>query len=103
MKTPQLNPRSSIDALQVVNGDRAQGTIQRVDVLGREITVLLPTGLEVFYVPSDCPIVLHGERIKLRMVQTRDTACVTFDRKRGMLVAKLLEVQPDSGFSCFRL
>ena len=35
-----------------------------MDTIGREIEVLLSTGLEVFYVPPDCPIFLHGERIE---------------------------------------
>jgi hypothetical protein len=104
MKNQRLNSSNSVDAVQVAaTGERAQGTIQRVDTLGREITLLLSTGLEAFYVPPDCPIVLHGERIKLRMIQPRDKARVTFVRNRGMLVVKLLEVQPDCGFSCFRL
>jgi hypothetical protein len=104
MKNQRRNRPNLVNAVQgTVAGERAQGTIQRVDTLGREITVLLSTGLEVFYVPPDCPIVLHGERIKLRMIQPRDKVRVTFVRSRGMLVVKLLEVQPDCGFSCFRL
>jgi hypothetical protein len=59
--------------------------------------------VKVFYVPPDCPIHLHGERIKLRMVQPRDQARVTFNRRQEMLVAKQLEIQPDSGFACFRV
>jgi hypothetical protein len=104
MNIQQLNGPDLVNpVLAIVNGDRAQGAIQRVDTLGREISVLLSTGLEVFYVPPGCPIVLHGERIKLRMIQPRDQVRVTFDRSSAMLVAKLLEVQPDTGFSCFRL
>jgi hypothetical protein len=104
MMKEQRKSSNSVDAVQAtVAGERAQGTIQRVDTLGREITVLLSTGLEVFYVPPDCPIVLHGERIKLRMIQPRDKVLATFVRSGGMLVVKLLEVQPDCGFSCFRL
>jgi hypothetical protein len=104
MKNQQAESSNLVNAVQAIAaGERAQGTIQRVDTLGREITVLLSTGLEVFYVPPDCPIVLHGERIKLRMIQPRDKARVTFVRSREMLVVELLEVQPDCGFSCFRL
>jgi hypothetical protein len=104
MNMQQLNGQDLVGpVLAIVTGERAQGTIQRVDTLGREIAILLSTGLEIFYVPPDCPIILHGERIKLRMIQPRDEARVTFDRSSGMLVMKLLEVQPDSGFSCFRL
>jgi hypothetical protein len=75
------------------------GTIQSVDPLGREIVILLPTGREVFYVPPDCPIYLRGERIKLRIAQTRDDVRVTFVREGGLLFVKKLEIWPDAGSS----
>ena len=74
-----------------------------MDTVNRELAVLLATGLEVFDVPADCPIRLRGERVKLRMIQPRDQACVKFQRTLAMLVAKSIEIQPDTGFSCFRL
>ena len=104
MNIQQLNSPTLVNpALPVVTAERAEGAIQHVDTLAREITVLLSTGLKVFYVPPDCPIVLRGERIKLRLIQPRDQARVTYDRSNGVLVARLLEIQHDGGFSCFRL
>jgi hypothetical protein len=82
---------------------RAQGAVQRVDTVGREIILLLPTGLAVFDVPSDCPILLRGEPIKLRLIQPRDQVRVAFSEHQDRLIAQSLEVQPDTGFSCFRL
>jgi hypothetical protein len=72
---------------------RVQGVIQCVDTLGRQITVQLVSGLEVFYVPPDCPITLRGEHVKLRMIQARDQARLTYDNGE-LLVVKQLEVQP---------
>ncbi|QDU26752.1 hypothetical protein ETAA8_18330 [Anatilimnocola aggregata] len=65
-----------------------------MDTLGREIAVLLPIGLKVFYVPPDCPIFLRGERIKLRIVQAQDAVRITFEKSRGVFVVKLLEIGP---------
>jgi hypothetical protein len=77
--------------------------VKRVDTVEREITVLLSTGLAVFDVPSDCRVLLRGEPIKLRLIQPRDQVRVSFTNEQGRLIAQLLEVQPDTGFSCFRL
>ena len=77
-----------------------RGTVQRTDLVGREITVILPEGLAVFDVPSDCPILLRGERIKLRLIQPRDQVRVAIAVHQGRQIAQLLEVQPDSGFIC---
>jgi hypothetical protein len=87
----------------VGSADCVQGAVQQVDTVGREITVLLSDGIAVFDVPPDCPIFLHGERIKLRMVQPRDQAKITFAKSRDARIALRLEVQPDSGYSCFLL
>lgn len=73
-----------------------RGTVQRTDLVGREITVLLPEGLRVFDVPSDCPILLRGEPVKLRLIQPRDQVRVAIACHQGRQVAQLLEVQPDS-------
>jgi hypothetical protein len=85
------------------SANHVQGAVQQVDTVGREITVLLSTGIAVFDVPPDCPIFLHGERIKLRMVQSGDQARITFAGSRDARIASRLEVQPDSGYSGFRL
>ena len=98
MESHQPNRLIAVNsAPPIAAGEWAQGAIQRVDTLGREIAILLSTGLEVLYVPPDCPIYLHGERIKLRLIQPRDQARVTFDRSPEMLVAKLLEIEKRLG------
>jgi hypothetical protein len=88
---------------QPISGaERVQGSVQRVDTVGREIIVLLPRGLAVFDVPCDCSILLRGEPVKLRVIQPGDQVQIAFCDLQGMLVAQLLDVQPDSGCSCFR-
>jgi hypothetical protein len=72
--------------------ERAWGIVQHVDVVGRDLAVLLQTGVEIFDIPPDCPILLHGERIKLRMVQPRDHVWVTFHRTPQRAIAEKIEV-----------
>ena len=81
----------------------ARGIVQTIDLVGRDLTVLLQSGAETFDIPPDCPILLRGEPIKLRMVQPRDHVCVTFRRQPQRLVAEKLEVQPDTRVPAFRL
>ena len=81
----------------------ARGVVHLVDIVQRELTILMDNGLEVFDVPVNCPIVLHGERIKLRMIQPRDQVRIRFAKDEETPMASYVEVQPDTGFSCFRL
>ena len=80
----------------------AKGIVQRVDTVQREVTVLIQDGLELFDIPPDCPIFLHGERIKLRMIQPSDHVIIRFIAGDELPIATSVEVQPDSGFSCLR-
>lgn len=70
----------------------AEGTIQRIDLLGRTVAVLLPHGLRIFDVPPQCEIRLNGERVKFRLLQSGDRVRVPYFRKRGILAALTLEV-----------
>jgi hypothetical protein len=81
----------------------AKGIVQRVDTVQREVKVLMQNGLGLFDIPPDCPIFLHGERIKLRMIQPRDHVNIRFIAGEELPMATSVEVQPDSSFSCFRL
>ena len=71
------------------------GTIEEVDLLTREVTVALPEHTCVFDIPPGCPIVLHGERIKLRLVQPGDQVAITFLPRAELPIVKLLKVQPN--------
>jgi hypothetical protein len=92
----------------VCSAENAHGIVEHVDAVLRELLVLTEGGLKVIDVPVDCPIFLHGERIKLRMIQPRDHVKLRlrkFELESGdeTLTASSVEVQPDNGFSCFRL
>ena len=84
------------------------GIVQRVDTVLRKLSILTEGGLRVVDIPVDCPVFLHGERIKLRMVQPHDHVKLGLAKhelanRDVMLTARSVEVQPDTSFSCFRL
>jgi hypothetical protein len=93
MKSPLKNASSVYARHPLPSEGCTQGAIQHIDAIGREIAVLLSTGLEFFYVPPDCPIFLHGERIKLRLIQPRDQARISFCKREELFVVERLEVQ----------
>jgi hypothetical protein len=72
----------------------AEAVIQRVDPVNRELAALVEGKLVTIYVPSHCAVVLHGERVKLRMVQPRDRVRVAYTASADSLVAREVEVQP---------
>jgi hypothetical protein len=90
----QLSEQSSANTTSrpIIAAERARGAVKRVDTVEREITVLLPTGLTVFDVPSDCRVLLRGEPIKLRLIQPRDRVEISFIDCQGRLTARMLEV-----------
>jgi hypothetical protein len=92
-KSAPTTPVASIFAHSRV--EQARGIVQSVDIIGRDLTVLLPSGIEVFDIPPGCDVVLHGELVKLRMIQPQDRVCIVFRRTPERLVAELLKVQPE--------
>ncbi len=50
----------------------AHGVLQRIDMVGREVTVRQPGGDASYAVSPRCEVLLNGERVKLRMLQPRD-------------------------------
>jgi hypothetical protein len=68
--------------------------VQRVDPVNRELGAVVRGVPMSIYVPANCQIVLRGERIKFRMVQSGDRARVTYTGRSDFPVARLVEVQP---------
>ncbi|HVK19576.1 MAG TPA: hypothetical protein VM533_21760 [Fimbriiglobus sp.] len=73
---------------------QADAVVRRVDTLNRELTAVDGETVLVFDVPPDCPVVLRGERVKLRLIQSRDRVRVTYDRTGNALTARSIEVRP---------
>jgi hypothetical protein len=73
---------------------QAHGIVRGVDTVSRELAALVGGAAVTIDVPPGCPVTLHGERVKLRMVQPGDSVRVTYAEVRGSLVARAVEVQP---------
>ena len=72
----------------------AEAVIHRVDPVNRELAALVEGVLVTIDVPPACEVILHGERIKLRMVQPRDRVRVTYSESANSIVARAIEVLP---------
>jgi hypothetical protein len=72
--------------------DRTEGIVQHVDVVGRVLTVQVNGISKDFNLAPDCAIVLHGERVKLRLVQPDDHVSVVFSQGPAGLMAHAVEV-----------
>src|SRR5262245_32227999 len=68
------------------------GVIREVDSSGREMTVTVQGALKAFSVPTACSILLHGEPVKLRMLQPGDYARVAYCRGGEALEARSIQV-----------
>lgn len=76
--------------------EHARGAVVHVDIVRREISVLLPTGSVLFDVPRDCSILLRRERVRLRMVQLGDQVRLNYIKRPNALVVEVLAVDPES-------
>jgi hypothetical protein len=68
------------------------GMVLRVDLINRELVVFVEGDLVNIFVPVDCKVVLRGERVKLRLLHSRDRVRVTFTRRGDTIVAQAIEV-----------
>jgi hypothetical protein len=71
----------------------ADGIIEHVDVPGRELTVRIGSRSRQFALAPQCPLLLHGERVKLRMLQARDRAHLEYAHDGEALVAYRVRVR----------
>lgn len=75
------------------------GMVHGVDTVNRELAVFVNGVLLTFDVPVGCEVILHGEPVKLRMVQPEDRVRITHACRGGLRVARRIEVQPDESAS----
>ena len=73
---------------------QAEGTVCRVNTISRELDLFMNDGRAVFDVPTDCVIILRGERVRLRMVQARDIVRVIYTVAGGQRAAWTIDVLP---------
>ncbi len=70
----------------------ATGVIERIDVPARELTLSINGAPQVFGLPPGCTLSLHGERVKLRLLQADDRAHVLYTCEDGSRVAHTVRV-----------
>jgi hypothetical protein len=80
--------RASHGSLPLLKMD---AVVQWVDSVNRELGVLVAGSFVAFYAPPGCPIVLRGERVKLRLLQRGDRVHVTCAQTAAGLIAKKIE------------
>jgi hypothetical protein len=68
-----------------------QGTLQRIDIVCREVVVRIDGAWMCFDVPSDCAIFLNRERVKLRLLQPTDRVRVAYNDEQGRHRARVIE------------
>jgi hypothetical protein len=63
------------------------GIIERVDIAGRELTVRVGGAPRQFTLAPECELLLHGEPVKLRLLQALDRAHLRYAPAGDDLVA----------------
>lgn len=72
---------------------QADGIVQQVDTVNRELRVLVNGTSVRFDVPPDCAVILHEEQVKLRLLQPEDRVRVFYRAgPRGLHTACRAEV-----------
>ena len=69
------------------------GVIERVDIAGRELTVRVGGAPRQFALAPDCELLLHGEPVKLRLLQALDRAHLRYARAGDDLIAYQVRVR----------
>jgi hypothetical protein len=71
-----------------------EGTLDELSTVSREMCVRDNGTRWMFDVPLSCPILLHGERVKLRLLQPRDRLRVRYTRLPDRSIARSIQVIP---------
>jgi hypothetical protein len=71
---------------------RVEGTVRHVDRLAREVGVEVDGTVVVLDVPSDCAILLNGQRVRLRLLLPGDRVEVDSSDGSDLLVARSIRV-----------
>jgi len=68
-----------------------EGVLQHVDVINRDVRVFTTGGVTSFDVPPGCTILLNGENVKLRLLQTSDHVRVSYTHENAVRVAERID------------
>lgn len=66
-----------------------------MDLVSRELQVLIEATLVTFDVPPGCPVLLNDEQVKLRLLQPQDRVTLFYlQGPDGLRTARRVEAQP---------
>jgi hypothetical protein len=82
-----------IAKLQPLPLQQLTGVIESIDIINREILLLVDQQAIRCDVPVDCPVFLHSERVKLRLLQKHDQVDVLLAHSYPSPVARRIEVR----------
>lgn len=90
---PQLQSSTTGAELQI-----AQGTLLRIDLIVRELTMRQDNRLISYNIPPTCEVLLNDERVKLRLLQPRDhlriAYCMQEDRRTALSIEAVTRFNP---------
>lgn len=69
-----------------------EGAIRSINAPCREMTVAVGDGIKHFDIAGECSIWLHGERVKLRILQTADPVHISYTIQDGEYLAMQINV-----------
>ncbi len=79
---------------------QADGIIQQVDTVNRELRVQVNGISLTFDVPPGCTVILNEEQVKLRLLQPADRVKVVYHSgPRGLYTARRVEAQTGNFFA----
>jgi hypothetical protein len=71
---------------------QVQGRIHSIDAPRREMTVVVNGMLQPFDIAAECSVWLHGERVKLRILQPADLVHISYAARDGQWLAVQIRV-----------
>jgi hypothetical protein len=77
---------------QTTSLEELEGAIQSIDAPCREMVVLSDGKSHRFDIGGECSVWLHGERVKLRILQIADLVHITYSTQGDDLVAEQIRV-----------
>jgi hypothetical protein len=64
---------------------QADAIIQQVDTVSRELRLQVDGTAATFHIPPGCTVILNGEQVKLRLLQSGDRVMVAYHMGPGSL------------------
>lgn len=92
---PNTNHRLAVlETTPLPAAENISGIVESVDVVQRELIIVVRCQRMAVDVPPQCTVVLRGERIKLRIIQAGDVVRIRLASRTARSIAQRVEVAP---------